>query len=85
MNKTEEMIEIYGDMREHKGRQQGRHEGHQEGRQEGELRGRVQTIEGLVARDVPWSIIEAATGFDQLTFHRLRHQLDADRGASHSS
>ncbi len=39
MNKTEEMIEIYGDMRE------------REGRQEGELRGKVQTIERLVGRE----------------------------------
>ena len=55
MTKTEEMIEIYGDMREREGRQEGR----QKGRQEGELRGKVQTIERLVGRDVPWSIIEA--------------------------
>ena len=76
MNKTEEMIEIYGDMREREGRQ--------EGRQEGELRGKVQTIEGLVGRDVPWSIIEAATGIDQATFDRLKRQLDtADGGATH--
>ena len=74
MNKTQEMIEIYGAVRE------------REGRHEGELRGTVQTIEGFVARDVPWSIIEAATGFDQVTFHRLKHRLDAaDRGASDSN
>ena len=78
MNKTEEMIEIYGDMREREGRQ--------EGRQEGELRGKVQTIEGLVGRDVPWSIIEAATGIDQATFDRLKRQLDtADGSATHSN
>ena len=82
MNQTQKMIEIYGDVREHEGRQEGRHEG----RHEGELRGKVQTIEGFVARDVPWSIIEAATGFDQVTFHRLKHRLDAaDRGASDSN
>jgi predicted transposase YdaD len=68
------MIEIYGDMREREGRQ--------EGRQEGELRGKVQTIEGLVARDVPWSTIEAATGIDQATFDRLRHQLDTTDGTA---
>ena len=74
MNKTEEMIEIYGGMRE------------REGRQEGELRGKVQTIEGLVARDVPWSTIEAATGIDQATYDRLKHQLDAaDGGATHAN
>ena len=78
MNKTEEMIEIYGDKREREGRQ--------EGRQEGELRGKVQTIEGFVGRDVPWSIIEAATGIDEATFDRLKHQLDADGGrATHSN
>ena len=74
MNKTEEMIEIYGDMRE------------REGRQEGELRGKVQTIGGLVRRDVPWSIIEAATGIDEATFDRLKHQLDAaDGDATHAN
>ena len=78
MNKTDEMIEIYGDRRQREGRQ--------EGRQEGELRGKVQTIEGFVARDVPWPIIEAATGIDEATFDRLKHQLDAaDGGASHTN
>ena len=78
MNKTEEMIEIYGDRRAREGRQ--------EGRQEGELRGKVQTIEGFVARDVPWSIIEAATGIDKATFDRLKHRLDtADGGTTHSN
>ena len=76
MNKTEEMIEIYGDKREREGRL--------EGRQEGELRGRVQTIDGFLARDVPWSIIEAATGIDEATFDRLKRELDAaDGSASH--
>ena len=80
MNKTEEMIEIYGEMREREGRQEGRQEGHREG----ELRGKVQTIKGLVGRDVPWSIIEAATGIDEASFDRLKHQLDAaDGGATH--
>ena len=84
MNKTEEMIEIYGDTREREGRQEGRREGRQEGRQEGELRGKVQTIEGFLGRDVPWSIIEAATGIDEASFDRLKHQLDAaDGGATH--
>ena len=78
MNKTEEMIQIYGDTREREGRQ--------EGRQEGELRGKVQTIAGLVGRDVPWSIIEAATGIDEATFNRLKRQLDtADGGPAHSN
>ena len=74
MNKTDEMIDIYGDRRQ------------REGRQEGELRGKVQTIEGFVARDVPWPIIEAATGIDEATFDRLKHQLDAaDGDATHAN
>ena len=78
MNKTEEMIKIYGDTREREGRQ--------EGRQEGELRGKVQTIAGLVGRDVPWSVIEAATGIDEAAFDRLKRQLDtADGGDTHSN
>ena len=68
MNKTDEMIDIYGARRQ------------REGRQEGELRGKVQTIEGFVARDVPWPVIEAATGIDEATFDRLKHQLDAADG-----
>ena len=76
MNKAEEMINIYGAKREHEGRQ--------EGRQEGELRGKVLTIEGLVGRDVPWSTIAAATGIDEETFDRLKHQLDAAADATHN-
>ena len=72
MNKTEQMIEIYGDVRE------------QEGRQEGELRGKVLTIEGFLGRDVPWSTIEAATGIDEAEFRRLKLQLEAaDDGTNH--
>ena len=86
MNKTEEMIKIYGDTREREGRQEGRQEGRHEGRQEGELRGKVQTIAGLVGSDVPWSIIEAATGIDEAAFDRLKRQLDtADGGDTHSN
>ena len=73
MNKTEQMIEIYGDVRE----QEGRQEGHQEGRREGELRGKVLTIEGFLGRDVSWSTIEAATGIDEAAFRRLKLQLKA--------
>ena len=57
MGKTEKMLEIYAERKEQEARQ--------EGRQEGELRGKVLTIEGFLGRDVPWSIIEAATGVDQ--------------------
>jgi hypothetical protein len=74
MNKTEEMLEIYGEMRERQARR--------EGRQEGVL----QTIEGLLGRDVPWSTIEAATGIDEPTFERLKHGLDdADDDATRSN
>ena len=73
MNKTEEMLAFYGDTREQEGRQEGR----QQGRQEGELRGKVLTIEGLIGRNVPWSTIEAATGVDQVTFGRLKRQMEA--------
>ena len=86
MNKTERMWKIYGDVREQEGRQDGHHEGRQEGRrqgrQEGELRGRVLTIEALLGRDVPWATIEAATGIDQATFHRLKHKVEAADGSS---
>ena len=60
MNYVEEMIE------------RGRREGHREG----ELKGQVRAIEGFVARAVPWSTIEAATGIDQATFRRLRQRID---------
>ena len=69
MNKTQEMLEIYGEVREQEGRQ--------EGRREGELRGKVLIIEGFLGRDVPWSTIEAATGIDEAAFRRLKHQVEA--------
>ena len=40
----------------------------------------MQTIRGLLERDVPWSTIEAATGIDEAAFRRLKQQLD-DNGA----
>ena len=74
MNKTERMLQIYADVREQESRRQGR--------KEGELRGKVLTIEALLGRNVPWSTIQAATGIDQATFHRLKHRLKADGGSS---
>ena len=65
------------------GRREGRQEGRREGRQEGELRGQLQTIQGFLGRDVPWSTIEAATGIDEATFRRLKQQFD-DNGAGHA-
>ena len=90
MNKTEEMIEIYGELREREGRQEGiqegrqegiqegRQEGIQEGIQEGRQRGQLGTIEKFLQAGVEWSTIEAATGIDAASFDRLKHQLDAD-------
>ena len=67
VNKADEMVEIYGEMRE------------REGRREGQLA----TIEKLVHAGVAWSTIEAATGIDEDTFDRLRDQLEAaDDGES---
>ena len=72
MNKTLEMLEIYGEVRK------------QEFRREGELRGKVLTIEGFLGRDAPWSMIEAATGIDEATFRRLKHQVEtADDATPH--
>ena len=51
--------------------------GRQEGLREGELKGEVLTIEGFLGRDAPWSTIEAATGIDEATFRRLKHQVEA--------
>ena len=72
MNKTQEMLEIYGEVVQHEARQEGR----QEGRREGVLMTQVRTIEGLLGRDVPWVTIEAATGIDEAMFGRLKQQLE---------
>ena len=86
MSKTQEMIEIYGDVIKERARQEGLQEGRQEGLQKGELKGKVQTIEGFLGRDVPWSTIEAATGIDEASFHQLKQQLQAaEDGAPHAN
>ena len=72
MNKTEKMLEIYGEVVKEEAQQEWR----QKGRQEGVLITQVRTIEGLMGRDVPWSTIEAATGVDEAAFRRLKHQLE---------
>ena len=69
MNYVEEMIE----------------RGRREGRREGELKGQVRAIEGFVARAVPWSTIEAATGIDEATFRRLRQRIDAEEDGAEST
>ena len=81
MNYVEEMIE----RGRREGRQEGRREGRREGRQEGELKGQVRAIEAFVARDIPWSTIEAATGIDEATFRRLRQRIDAEDNGAESS
>ena len=78
MNKTQEMLEIYGEVVLQEARQKGRREGRQEGRQEGVLMTQVRTIEGLLGRDVPWATIEAATGIDEAMFGQLKQQLEAN-------
>ncbi len=65
------------------GRREGIREGEMKGRREGELRGQLQTIQGFLERDVPWSTIEAATGIDEATFWRLKQQFD-DNGAGYA-
>ena len=65
------------------GELKGRREGELKGRREGELRGQLQTIQGFLGHDVPWSTIEAATGIDEAMFRRLKQQLD-DNGPGHA-
>ncbi|MCY4377612.1 MAG: Rpn family recombination-promoting nuclease/putative transposase [Spirochaetaceae bacterium] len=77
MNKTQEMLEIYGEVMQQEARQKGLQEGRQEGR--------LGTIEKFRQAGVEWSTIEAATGMDEATFDRLKHQLDADDGATHGN
>ena len=62
------------------GIREGRREGIREGIREGELRGQLQTIQGLLGREVPWSVIEAATGIDEAAFRRLSETLPPARG-----
>ena len=83
MTYVHEMIDEGRREGELKGRREGELKGRREGRQEGELRGQLQTIEGFLGRDVPWSTIEAATGIDEATFRRLKQHLD-DNGAGHA-
>ena len=56
-----------------RGIERGIEQGIEQGRQEGQLG----TIEKLVRTGVAWTTIEAATGIDERTFDRLKHQLDA--------
>ena len=81
MNKTQEMLEIYSEVKQQEARQKGLQEGRQEGRQEGQLG----MIEKFRRAGVEWSTIEAATGMDEATFDRLKHQHGADDGATHGN
>ena len=78
MTDTRGMLEAYGEVVEQEALQKGIVQGRHEGRQEGVL----QTIEGFLGRDVPWSTIEAATGIDEAEFARLRQQLDSPVGGA---
>ena len=55
------------------------------GRREGRREGQVRAIEGFVARDVPWSTVDAATGIDEATFRRLRQRVDAEDNGTESA
>ena len=81
IDKTEEMLAAYGDTLKQEGRWDGcnggSRDGWREGLREGELRGKVLTIEGVIGQGVPWSTVEAATGVDQVTFARLKRQMEA--------
>ena len=73
MNKTtQEMLEIYGEMKEQEAEQKAEQKAQQK-----VLTTQVRTIEGLLGQDVPWSTIEAATGIDEVAFGRLKQQLEA--------
>ena len=71
------MLEIYGEVKQQEARQKCLHEGRQEGQ--------LGTIEKFRHAGVEWSTIEAATGIDEATFERLKHQLDAEDGAAHGN
>ena len=60
MTKTEEMLDVYGRMRE----QEARREGRQEGREQGRLEGQIGAVENLLRAGAPWPLIESATGID---------------------
>lgn len=54
--------------------------GRREGRQEGRLE-LAQAIDGLLERDVPWSVVEAATGIDEAGFCDLKRHAATLRRA----
>ena len=89
LNNTQEMLKIYGEVMQQEARQKGIQEGRQEGRDEGRRErrqeGRLGTIEKFRQAGVEWSTIEAATGMDEAEFDRLKHELDADDGATHGN
>ena len=45
----------------------------------------MRTIEGFVARDIPWPTIEAATGIDEAAFQRFRQRVDAKEHGTEST
>ena len=63
------------------GERKGRQAGRLEGRQEGHLKGRVDTIEDLLRAGVEWPVIEAATGIDRHTLHKLKQRTEGTDNA----
>ena len=47
----------------------------EKGRAEGEARKQVEIVEGLLRAEVPWVIIETATGLTEATFQELKAQV----------
>lgn len=62
------------------GLEEGREEGLEKGLEEGLEKGREETLlkttQGLLRQDVPWSVIEKATGVDEARFRRLEQQFN---------
>ena len=51
------------------------YESRQEGRQEGKLKGRLEAIDKILQAEIDWSVIHAATGIDERTYHTLKRDL----------
>ena len=67
----------YVEQIEERGRQEGHRAGREEGREEGRLEERVRTIESLLRAGAEWTLIESATGVDEVRLRALKQQLPA--------
>ncbi len=79
MTKTQEMLEVYGEVIKQEVQQEAEQKAQQEAEQKVQqkvLTTQVRTIEGFLGQEVPWSTIEAATGIDEVAFGRLKQQLE---------